>query len=266
MAMRRTRQPNRMPCVDPGRGESFTVRKDGTCALIAKKAARRRLSLDSPGSGSTLAGSKFHRFRSLGANEALGPVGRGVAGVDVEGAVGDVFQLMVKRLTGHVACFGVGGGLANAVGAPVAPPGELAAAAFATLLDHAAQAVGEARVGGAIDHHVDDALHAASAFALGFLFIWQILEGIGAVVLQQKIFPNNRELWEPIMGFFPLQSMYNLIEEPITRLNVIQSAAKQLGADFKMDYHVEWYEMLIVIGWTAIFIYGSYALLKRRDL
>ncbi|QCX00757.1 ABC transporter permease [Aggregatimonas sangjinii] len=105
-----------------------------------------------------------------------------------------------------------------------------------------------------------------SAFALGFLFIWQILEGITAVVVQQKIFPGNRDMSEIVLGFLPLQSMFNLIGEPITRLNVIQSAAKQLGADFKMDYHVQWYEMLIVIGWTALFIYGAYALLKRRDL
>ena len=105
-----------------------------------------------------------------------------------------------------------------------------------------------------------------SAFALGFLFIWQILELIAKVVCEQKLFGTKNGVADMVMGFFPLQSMYNLIEEPITRLNVIQSAAKQLGADFKMDYHVEWYEMLIVIGWTLIFIYGSYALLKKRDL
>ena len=105
-----------------------------------------------------------------------------------------------------------------------------------------------------------------SAFALGFLFIWQIFEGIVTVICQQKLFGTKNGVADMVMGFFPLQSMYNLIEEPISRLNVIQSAAKQLGADFKMDYHVAWYEMLIVVGWTAIFIYGSYALLKKRDL
>jgi len=105
-----------------------------------------------------------------------------------------------------------------------------------------------------------------SAFALGFLFIWQILELITTVVLEQKVFGTKSGIAETVMGFFPLQSMYNLIEEPITRLGVIQSAAKQLGADLKLDYHVEWYEMLIVSGWIFLFIYGSYALLKKRDL
>ena len=105
-----------------------------------------------------------------------------------------------------------------------------------------------------------------SAFALGFLFIWQILELIATVVCEQKLFGTKNGVADTVMGFFPLQSMYNLIEEPITRLNVIQTAAKQLGADFSMDYHVEWYEMLIVSAWTFLFIYGSYALLKKRDL
>tara|TARA_R110002167_G_scaffold307601_9_gene512261 strand:+ start:103 stop:942 length:840 start_codon:yes stop_codon:yes gene_type:complete len=105
-----------------------------------------------------------------------------------------------------------------------------------------------------------------SAFALGFLFIWQIFEGIATLVCQQKLFGTKNGIADLVMGFFPLQSMYNLIDEPISRLNVIQSAAKQLGADFDLNYHVQWYEILIVMGWTAIFVYGSYAILKRRDL
>jgi len=105
-----------------------------------------------------------------------------------------------------------------------------------------------------------------SAFALGFLFIWQILELIILVLCEQKFFGTKNGMADLVMGFFPLQSMYNLIEEPISRLNVIQSAAKQLGADFKLDYHVAWYEIAIVSVWTFLFIYWSYALLKKRDL
>lgn len=105
-----------------------------------------------------------------------------------------------------------------------------------------------------------------SAFALGFLFIWQIFEGIATLICERKFFGTETDTADLVMGFFPLQSMYNLIDEPISRLNVIQSAAKQLGANFKLDYHVAWYEFVIVIAWTAIFIYLSYALLKKRDL
>ncbi|WP_373518840.1 ABC transporter permease [Pricia sp.] len=105
-----------------------------------------------------------------------------------------------------------------------------------------------------------------SAFALGFLFIWQIIEGIITVVCEQKLFNTKDGVADMVMGFFPLQSMYNLIDEPITRLNVIQSAAKQLGQEFKFSYQVHWYEIAIVLCWTAIFVYLSYALLKKRDL
>ena len=68
------------------------------------------------------------------------------------------------------------------------------------------------------------------------------------------------------MAFFPLNSMFNLVKEPFTRLGAVQSVANQIGEEIALDYHVHWYEMLIVLGWTAIFIYLSYALLKKRDL
>jgi ABC-type transport system involved in multi-copper enzyme maturation permease subunit len=103
-----------------------------------------------------------------------------------------------------------------------------------------------------------------SAFALGFLILWQILEGISAGIMQWKIF--GRETTEIIMRFFPLQSMYNLIKEPVTRLEAVQTVADQVGESIDLNYHVQWYEFLIVLAWTAIFIYSSYALLKKRDL
>lgn len=105
-----------------------------------------------------------------------------------------------------------------------------------------------------------------SAFALGFLFIWQIVEGVATIICERQLFGTKNGVADMVMGFFPLQSMYNLIDQPITRLNVIQSTAKQLGANLESNYMVQWYEMLIVLGWTAIFIYLSYALLKKRDL
>ncbi|WP_025742977.1 ABC transporter permease [Aquimarina pacifica] len=104
-----------------------------------------------------------------------------------------------------------------------------------------------------------------SAFALGFLFIWWVLENIIFGLLKFKLFKGT-QVAESIVQFFPLESMSNLISEPFTRLNFIQSAANQLGEQFQKDYAVHWYELLIVLTWTAIFIYLSYALLKKRDL
>ncbi|MBQ0735747.1 ABC transporter permease [Aquimarina celericrescens] len=104
-----------------------------------------------------------------------------------------------------------------------------------------------------------------SAFALGFLFIWWIVENIIYAVLKFKVFKGT-DIADNIVQFFPLESMDNLIGEPFSRLNFIQTAANQLGESFQKDYAVHWYEILIVLTWTVIFIYFSYALLKKRDL
>jgi hypothetical protein len=68
------------------------------------------------------------------------------------------------------------------------------------------------------------------------------------------------------MFFLPFESMSNLIKEPGSRLGAVRSVANQLGEDFAKDYSVQMLDVLIVSAWTAIFIYLSYALLKKRDL
>ncbi|MFS4456236.1 ABC transporter permease [Maribacter sp. 2304DJ31-5] len=103
-----------------------------------------------------------------------------------------------------------------------------------------------------------------SAFALGFLILWQIIEGFFALLFTHRVFPN--EISEKIMALFPLQSMYNLIKQPITRLQSVQAVANQVGEKISLNYQVHTYEILIVLGWTAIFVYSSYTLLKKRDL
>ena len=104
-----------------------------------------------------------------------------------------------------------------------------------------------------------------SAFALGFLFIWWIFEGILYGVLNFRLFRDS-DLPENIMQFFPLTAMSNIVVEPFTRLNFITTAATQIGEEIDKDYGVHWYQLLIVIAWTAIFVYLSFALLKKRDL
>ncbi|TPN84771.1 ABC transporter permease [Aquimarina algicola] len=104
-----------------------------------------------------------------------------------------------------------------------------------------------------------------SAFALGFLFIWWLFENIVYALLKFQIFKGT-DVAEKVSQFFPLESMDNLISEPFSRLNFIQSAANQLGEGFDKDYSIHWYQILIVIIWTIIFVYLSYALLKKRDL
>jgi ABC-type transport system involved in multi-copper enzyme maturation permease subunit len=103
-----------------------------------------------------------------------------------------------------------------------------------------------------------------SAFALGFLVLWQIFELVFRGLIRWKLF--EADTTEIIMSFFPLQAMFNLIKEPVTRIEAVQTVASQVGEQINLNYHVHWYEVLIVLVWTAIFIYSSYALLKKRDL
>ena len=104
-----------------------------------------------------------------------------------------------------------------------------------------------------------------SAFALGFLLMWSIIEGIIYGFLKWEMF-RNTDLADSIMQLFPLASMSNLIKEPFSRLGAVQSAASQLGEAFDKDYSVQFITVLIVLIWTCLFVYGSYAILKKRDL
>lgn len=104
-----------------------------------------------------------------------------------------------------------------------------------------------------------------SAFALGFLLVWNIIEGIIKGILTFKIFPESNTA-ASIMKFFPLESMSNLIVEPFTRLSVVKNLGTQIGLDNIKKYDVELSSIIIVFCWTIIFVYLSFRLLKNRDL
>ncbi|HLA56956.1 MAG TPA: ABC transporter permease [Flavobacterium sp.] len=105
-----------------------------------------------------------------------------------------------------------------------------------------------------------------SAFAIGFLFVWYILEGIIIGILNFKVFPND-DYDRNFTQFLPLESMSNLIKEPFTRLSVVKNIENTIGGTGNIkDYGVHFTEILIVVAWTVIFVLMSYKLLKRRDL
>jgi len=103
-----------------------------------------------------------------------------------------------------------------------------------------------------------------SAFALGFLILWLIIEQLLFGLIGWKL--TSWDTAQNIKNLFPLESMQNLVDEPFTRLSAVQNLGNQIGEELNFDYAVHWYEILIVLGWTAIFVYLSYALLKKRDL
>lgn len=101
-----------------------------------------------------------------------------------------------------------------------------------------------------------------SAFAVGAMFVWFIFESFIKGMLFWKIKPHANE----IMRIFPLEAMSNLIKEPFTRFSAVQSVAKQVGEDLSKDFSVQPLDILIVLLWTAAFVYFSFLLLKKRDL
>ena len=105
-----------------------------------------------------------------------------------------------------------------------------------------------------------------SAFALGFLLVWNIIEAIIIGVLNFKIFPND-DTDRLFSQFLPLEAMSNLIKEPFSRLSVIKNIEASIGGSANMkDYSVHFSSIAIVLVWTVVFIFLSYKIIKKRDL
>ena len=103
-----------------------------------------------------------------------------------------------------------------------------------------------------------------SAFALGFLGIWQMFEGICYGLLRWKS-PEWLDA-ETVYRFFPLNAMSNLVREPFSRLSAVRNLADQVGEQMTKKTDVQLLDMLIVSAWCFIFYALTYRLLKRRDL
>ena len=99
-----------------------------------------------------------------------------------------------------------------------------------------------------------------SAFALAFLFVLYITEWI---IYGFMVWKLDESTADSIQNFFPLKSMYKLIDQPFQRIAISKMPN---SANMMYDFAVHWYEIAIVLGWTAIFIFFSYKLLKKRDL
>jgi ABC-type transport system involved in multi-copper enzyme maturation permease subunit len=106
-----------------------------------------------------------------------------------------------------------------------------------------------------------------SIFVLLAFFIWWIAEGIfsgiesfakfhGMNPEQVATSAKNTFLFSKIL---PLQSMSQLIENPIMRLKGV----KMFGILYEFQYPTE--SVIACIVWCVLFIFGSYWILRRRD-
>ena len=107
-----------------------------------------------------------------------------------------------------------------------------------------------------------------SAFAVGAMVVWLIVESMfkGYLFYSFRNDGSTSEQVNSVMQFLPLEAMSNLIKEPFTRLGAVKSVTNQIGEQITKDFSVQFTDIIIVSVWTAIFIYLSYTLLKKRDL
>jgi ABC-type transport system involved in multi-copper enzyme maturation permease subunit len=110
-----------------------------------------------------------------------------------------------------------------------------------------------------------------SAFAVGVMVVWWFIEGIVKLIIAIVLGTTGRQdmigdTIADVLRYFPFEAMSNLIKEPFTKLGAVKSVANQVGEQFTKNHDVQVLDVLIVLIWTGIFIWGSYALLKKRDL
>lgn len=109
-----------------------------------------------------------------------------------------------------------------------------------------------------------------SAFAIGFLVVWAIAEKIIYGFLKYSVLGgtyDKKNFADSIARFFPLESMSNLIVEPISRLGAMKAIEDAMGGSQSVKiYTVHFTEMAIVMAWTVVFILTSFYILKKRDL
>lgn len=103
-----------------------------------------------------------------------------------------------------------------------------------------------------------------SAFALGFLFMWFMFEIISYAIAYNNL--NHPALVDKIYDYFPLMSMWNLVPQPFTKLNAVRTIGSQLGVEDLRNYDVPMTSVVVVLVWSAIFIYASYKIIEKRDL
>ncbi|WP_124980734.1 ABC transporter permease [Nonlabens xiamenensis] len=106
-----------------------------------------------------------------------------------------------------------------------------------------------------------------SAFALGLIGIWCIFELLTFLFTSHIDLRFGYGIWDVLRDILPMSSISNLIVEPFTKVSLVKNGWETLSqSEFEKDYSVRWINVLVCLGWTTLFTFWSYRLLKRRDL
>jgi ABC-type transport system involved in multi-copper enzyme maturation permease subunit len=103
-----------------------------------------------------------------------------------------------------------------------------------------------------------------SAFAVGALIIWYIIEKITIGLIAGNVRSSDANSF---VNFLPLESSSALIHEPISRMDTIQQISQEISPDMMAyDYGVPTINIIAAISWSVLFYLGSNLLIKKRDL
>ena len=106
-----------------------------------------------------------------------------------------------------------------------------------------------------------------SAFALGFIGVWWIVEGVLNLVARGLDYKYDLNTFEWLSHILPFNAISNLIKNPTGRIDLIKNTVNQIDNNLlDFSYNIEWPDVVSVCIWSLLFIYWSYALLKKRDL
>lgn len=106
-----------------------------------------------------------------------------------------------------------------------------------------------------------------SAFALGFVAVWWLFEGAVNILAYVLDKAYGTGIYDYVLHILPLNAMSNLIKQPFTRIDLVGATIDQATqGSLVFNYQIEWIDFISVSIWSFVFIYCSYALLKRRDL
>ena len=106
-----------------------------------------------------------------------------------------------------------------------------------------------------------------SAFALGLIGVWWILELVIRGISSFLDFKYELDTWNVLQHILPLESASLLIKEPFTKISIVQGGIEQLTqGEYIKDYGVSFINIAVTMAWSFLFIFWSYKILKRRDL
>lgn len=106
-----------------------------------------------------------------------------------------------------------------------------------------------------------------SAFALGFIGVWWIFEGIlniFGLICDSKW---ETSIYDYLSHILPMNAMSNLLPNPFPKISIVKETLNLIpGNGIEWDFSVNYIDVISVLIWSTLFIYWSYILIKKRDL